>query len=86
MAKDDPPVRYEVHAGHCCQKHGCKYGDPDCPVVLGIIRQDHPCEECREPDVSELLKEALDALEAVTNCRQPRTVAQAHAVLAKYGR
>jgi len=24
-----------VHDGHCCTKHGCKYGDEDCPVVLG---------------------------------------------------
>ena len=34
-----------VHGSHCCSLHGCKYGDPDCPVVLGsesgII-----CEEC----------------------------------------
>ena len=35
-----------VHRTHCCKIHGCKYGDDDCPVVLGIVKQDHPCEEC----------------------------------------
>lgn len=24
-----------VHDSHCCPTHGCKYGDEDCPVVLG---------------------------------------------------
>lgn len=35
-----------VHTEHCCQEHGCKYGDEDCPVVLLIKKQSFPCEEC----------------------------------------
>jgi len=36
-----------VHRTHCCKKHGCKYGDEKCPVILGTIKQDHPCEDCK---------------------------------------
>ena len=25
-----------VHSRHCCVEHGCKYGEEDCPVVIGI--------------------------------------------------
>jgi hypothetical protein len=35
-----------VHQTHCCAKHGCKYGEVDCPVVAGIIKQSYPCESC----------------------------------------
>lgn len=38
--------KYGVHRTHCCKKHGCKYGDEDCPVVTGKIKQDYPCEDC----------------------------------------
>lgn len=42
-----PRVYHSVHDSHCCVKHGCKYGNKDCPVVLekepGII-----CESCDE--------------------------------------
>ncbi|MDD4779179.1 MAG: hypothetical protein PHT02_01055 [Tissierellia bacterium] len=38
--------QYGVHRTHCCVKHGCKYGDKDCPVVKGEIRQDYTCERC----------------------------------------
>lgn len=31
---------------HCCIEHGCKYGYDDCPVVLGIIKQEGLCEQC----------------------------------------
>jgi hypothetical protein len=37
---------FGVHRTHCCIKHGCKYGDKDCPVVEGKIKQDYICEEC----------------------------------------
>lgn len=37
-----------VHAAHCCKWHGCKYGDPDCPVVNGEVEQEYPCEYCSE--------------------------------------
>ena len=39
-----------VHAAHCCTRHGCKYGEDECPVVGGQVKQDHPCEECSEED------------------------------------
>ena len=35
-----------VHASHCCKWHGCKYGDPDCPVKNGTIEQEYLCEDC----------------------------------------
>ena len=39
-----------VHRTHCCFEHECKYGDKDCPVELGLIKQDYPCEECDHID------------------------------------
>lgn len=35
-----------VHATHCCKWHGCKYGDPDCPVSNGEVEQEYLCEDC----------------------------------------
>jgi hypothetical protein len=43
--------RYGVHQTHCCIKHGCKYGDEDCPVASGEIKQDYVCEWCGEDGV-----------------------------------
>lgn len=37
-----------VHTEHCCKKHGCKYGDQDCPVFTGKKHQSYPCELCDE--------------------------------------
>ena len=37
-----------VHISHCCKWHGCKYGDPDCPVVSGEVKQAYLCEWCAE--------------------------------------
>lgn len=36
----------DVHANHCCWKHGCKYGDDDCAVTTGAHKQLCPCENC----------------------------------------
>lgn len=36
-----------VHDSHCCPKHGCKYGDSDCPVELGR-EPGLSCEYCDE--------------------------------------
>ena len=36
----------DVHTEHCCQRHGCKYSDSDCPVETGKKHQSHPCEMC----------------------------------------
>jgi hypothetical protein len=42
------PIRqFEIHASHCCLEHGCKYGDNNCPVVTGEIKQKYECEECK---------------------------------------
>jgi hypothetical protein len=38
------------HITHCCFEHGCKYSDDDCPVETGAKRQEHPCEQCDEPE------------------------------------
>jgi len=35
-----------VHQSHCCAKHGCKYGDEDCPIVNGDVKQFYYCETC----------------------------------------
>jgi len=37
-----------VHRTHCCLKHGCKYGNRECPVEAGTVVQAHPCEWCQE--------------------------------------
>jgi hypothetical protein len=37
-----------VHTEHCCVIHGCKYGNEECPVVLGISTQSYMCEECQQ--------------------------------------
>lgn len=41
-----PQENWGVHRTHCCFEHGCKYGDKDCPVELGLIKQDYKCEDC----------------------------------------
>lgn len=35
-----------VHGAHCCIRHGCKYMYDDCPVVLGLLKQDYKCQDC----------------------------------------
>jgi len=40
-----------VHDSHCCPKHGCKYGDSDCPVELGK-ELGFKCEYCYELEES----------------------------------
>lgn len=42
--------QWGVHRTHCCIVHGCKYMDDDCPVVLGIIKQDYECEFCKDDE------------------------------------
>ena len=44
--------RLGVHRSHCCAQHGCKYGeDNSCPVILGEVIQDHPCESCDDEQI-----------------------------------
>jgi hypothetical protein len=35
-----------VHATHCCPNCGCKYGDPNCPVLTKLVEPVYKCEEC----------------------------------------
>lgn len=43
-----------VHAAHCCQIHGCKYGASlDCPVYEGSVTQLYACPQCTETDEME---------------------------------
>jgi antitoxin component of MazEF toxin-antitoxin module len=46
-AQEDFQEKVGVHARHCCKRHGCKYGEDDCPVVKGRVVQDGPCHDCR---------------------------------------
>ena len=43
-----PKEEWGVHEGHCCSKHGCKYGYIDCPVQNKLVEQKYPCEYCNE--------------------------------------
>jgi hypothetical protein len=36
----------DVHTEHCCEQHGCKYGNPTCPVEMGEKPQSFLCERC----------------------------------------
>lgn len=60
-----------VHKGHCCVKHGCKYGDPNCPVVKQVVEQSNICEECSDEgiqNVFELIRfEDIDKIKEVFN-------------------
>jgi len=47
-APDIPKEHWGVHETHCCLKHGCKYGNPKCPVETGKTKQKYPCEYCSE--------------------------------------
>jgi hypothetical protein len=40
-----PQDDWGVHETHCCSKHGCKYGDVDCPVAIGLTTGIR-CEDC----------------------------------------
>lgn len=55
-----------VHAAHCCKWHGCKYGDPDCPVVTGEVEQRYKCEDCwhilREEDYYRRMVQDIDEI------------------------
>ncbi len=41
--------QYGVHDNHCCKHHGCKYGDPRCPVEFGSA-DGVECESCYEDE------------------------------------
>lgn len=35
-----------VHVLHCCRKHGCRYGEPRCPVVWNNKASSPCCVDC----------------------------------------
>ena len=48
LAASEAELEKRVHQTHCCKEHGCKYGDVDCQVVEGKVKQLYPCEECED--------------------------------------
>jgi hypothetical protein len=58
---------FGVHASHCCVSHGCKYGDPNCPVEkglsLGVV-----CEICADE---------VEAQKPITHLRADLSAARA---------
>ena len=65
---------WPVHERHCCPKHGCKYGDKDCPVANGLTKKHNKhCEDCEHeakyphefvtPDEYQKGQAAIEALE-----------------------
>jgi hypothetical protein len=53
-----------VHINHCCERHGCQYGDENCPVVIGLAIKNHRCEDCdRELQTlnKDIIPKVLDA-------------------------
>ena len=63
-----------VHASHCCKWHGCKYGDPDCPVKNGRIEQEYLCEDCyqvlKEEDYYKKLIQQADEIKHFQNTKE----------------
>lgn len=56
-AKAVSPRKFlSVHDAHCCSTHGCKYGDEDCPVILGI-EPGIECEECYEDNYRAMVED-----------------------------
>lgn len=59
------------HASHCCKIHGCKYGDPNCPVVSGEVEQEYLCEYCyNDLEDESYLKQRLEDVESVKELRR----------------
>lgn len=60
-----------VHISHCCKWHGCKYGDPDCPVVNGEVEQKYLCEDCYEDlEDEEYHREVLVRIEEIKKFKE----------------
>jgi hypothetical protein len=60
VEKREKEINYGVHASHCCFIHGCKYGDDDCPVEKGEVKQEYICESCQNDGIN-----SIDELEAM---------------------
>ena len=56
----------DVHTEHCCAAHGCKYGDPMCPVAKQEKEQSYPCEQCAfEEEKDKKIRQLEDRLEKI---------------------
>lgn len=53
--------KWGVHEEHCCILHGCKYGDPDCPVVNRQTKQHYLCEACDDDGINTVEEATLKA-------------------------
>lgn len=53
----------KVHEIHCCMKHGCKYGDEDCPVA----NKELPGVKCDVCSEDEIIEEATKEYEATVD-------------------
>ena len=62
-----------VHASHCCKWHGCKYGDPDCPVANGEVGQEYLCEDCYyDLEDEEWVKKRLIRIQEIKKRKETR--------------
>lgn len=61
-----------VHINHCCEKHGCKYGDDGCPVTLGFYEQVGPCCDCDDYGDEEMV---MDRSKTTAECAADLTKA-----------
>ena len=62
-----------VHASHCCKWHGCKYGDPDCPVANGEVEQEYLCEDCYEDlEDEEWVKKRLIRIQEIKKWKETK--------------
>jgi hypothetical protein len=60
-----------VHASHCCKWHGCKYGNEDCPVITGKVKQEYLCEWCNEDlENEEHYRQVLKDIEEMKRFKQ----------------
>ena len=75
-----------VHVTHCCKRHGCKYGDKDCPVANGRLEQQYPCESCDDPDIQRMESDQrhLDALPILISFIQTLGTSEARQCLRKW--
>jgi hypothetical protein len=51
-----------THETHCCNRHGCKYGNEKCPVADSVIEQEGGCPSCEptnaiQKEIAELQEE-----------------------------
>jgi len=66
---------YGVHAAHCCKWHGCKYGDDDCPVATGKVRQEYLCEQCYEDlENEEYIRQTLNNIEEIKQFKKKSVI------------